>query len=193
MLVIQPYDKSAVKAIEKAIQQSDLGINPSNDGVVIRLNFPALTEQLGVSRTPVREALSRLRSEGYLDVEAKSGWFVKPLDFGRMDELYDLRLTLELASVARLCTRATEGNPELDALKAQGKGKMAGAAGSDAAAAADQSTGCAAGSPWQALHQPQHHMRLALQECVHPTTPPPGAAPKAPRQAWQSPAWSPEG
>ena len=43
-LVISPYDKSAMKAIEKAIQISDLGLNPSNDGVVIRLNFPALTQ-----------------------------------------------------------------------------------------------------------------------------------------------------
>ena len=42
-LVISPYDKGAVKAIEKAIQQSDLGVNPSNDGTVIRLTFPELT------------------------------------------------------------------------------------------------------------------------------------------------------
>ena len=45
MLVITPYDKGAMKAIEKAIQQSDLGINPSNDGQVIRLVFPLLTEE----------------------------------------------------------------------------------------------------------------------------------------------------
>jgi ribosome recycling factor len=45
LMVITPYDKSTLKAIEKAIQQSDLGINPSNDGVVIRLVFPSLTEQ----------------------------------------------------------------------------------------------------------------------------------------------------
>ena len=45
LLVIQPYDKGAMAAIEKAIQQSDLGINPSNDGVVVRLVFPALTEE----------------------------------------------------------------------------------------------------------------------------------------------------
>jgi ribosome recycling factor len=44
MLVISPYDKTAMKAIEKAIQASDLGINPSNDGQVVRLTFPALTE-----------------------------------------------------------------------------------------------------------------------------------------------------
>ncbi len=44
VLVVAPYDKGAMKAIEKAIQTSDLGINPSNDGVVIRLTFPELTQ-----------------------------------------------------------------------------------------------------------------------------------------------------
>jgi ribosome recycling factor len=43
VLVVSPYDKGAIKAIEKAIQTSDLGINPSNDGQVIRLSFPQLT------------------------------------------------------------------------------------------------------------------------------------------------------
>jgi ribosome recycling factor len=45
LLVISPYDKSMIKSIEKAIQTSELGINPSNDGVVIRLAFPPLTEE----------------------------------------------------------------------------------------------------------------------------------------------------
>src|SRR6476619_5784751 len=45
VLTISPYDKSSIKAIEKAIQQSDLGINPSNDGESIRLTFPELTEE----------------------------------------------------------------------------------------------------------------------------------------------------
>ena len=45
VLVISPYDKGSLKAIEKAIQNSDLGVNPSNDGAVIRLNFPPLTEE----------------------------------------------------------------------------------------------------------------------------------------------------
>jgi ribosome recycling factor len=45
VLVISPYDKTTMKAIEKAIQTSDLGINPSNDGHVVRLVFPALTEE----------------------------------------------------------------------------------------------------------------------------------------------------
>jgi len=45
LMVIVPYDKGSLKAIEKAIQNSDLGINPSNDGAVIRLAFPPLTEE----------------------------------------------------------------------------------------------------------------------------------------------------
>jgi ribosome recycling factor len=45
MLVIQPWDKTALKAIERAIQASDIGINPNNDGSVIRLIFPELTEE----------------------------------------------------------------------------------------------------------------------------------------------------
>jgi ribosome recycling factor len=45
VLVVSPYDKGAMAAIEKAIQQSDLGINPGNDGSVIRLAFPPLTEE----------------------------------------------------------------------------------------------------------------------------------------------------
>ncbi|MEG0323873.1 MAG: ribosome recycling factor [Raoultibacter sp.] len=45
MLVIEPWDKSTLTVIEQAIQQSDLGVSPSNDGSVIRLPFPALTEE----------------------------------------------------------------------------------------------------------------------------------------------------
>ncbi|MCL2548899.1 MAG: ribosome recycling factor, partial [Symbiobacteriaceae bacterium] len=44
-ILIQPWDASTLRTIEKAIQASDLGINPQNDGVVIRLIIPALTEQ----------------------------------------------------------------------------------------------------------------------------------------------------
>jgi ribosome recycling factor len=45
MLVVKPHDRTTLAAIEKAIRDSDLGVNPSNDGVVIRINIPALTEQ----------------------------------------------------------------------------------------------------------------------------------------------------
>jgi ribosome recycling factor len=45
LLVIQPFDRSSIAAMEKAIMSSDLGVTPSNDGVVIRLQFPPLTEE----------------------------------------------------------------------------------------------------------------------------------------------------
>lgn len=45
MLIVQPWDKGLIKAIEKALRESDLGINPSNDGQVIRIPIPALTEE----------------------------------------------------------------------------------------------------------------------------------------------------
>ena len=45
MLTVQPYDPSSIKAIERAIQESDLGLTPSNDGKMIRLPIPQLTEE----------------------------------------------------------------------------------------------------------------------------------------------------
>lgn len=44
-LVIQPWDKSVLASVEKAIQQANIGVNPVNDGIVIRLNFPPMTEE----------------------------------------------------------------------------------------------------------------------------------------------------
>jgi ribosome recycling factor len=45
LLTVQPYDKSSIKAIEKAIMESDLGLTPSNDGVLVRLVIPELNEE----------------------------------------------------------------------------------------------------------------------------------------------------
>jgi len=45
MVVIQPFDKSSLGAVEKAIRNSDLGVNPSNDGAIIRVAFPELSEE----------------------------------------------------------------------------------------------------------------------------------------------------
>lgn len=82
-----------------------------------RFSEAEVAHRLGVSRTPVREALFRLRNEGFIEVESKSGWFVKPIDFDRIEQLYDLRIVLELASLARLGARRQDP-PELMALKA---------------------------------------------------------------------------
>jgi ribosome recycling factor len=61
MLVISPYDKTSITAIEKAIQQSDLGLMPSNDGTVIRLNFPPLTEE---RRKELVRVVKKMAEEG---------------------------------------------------------------------------------------------------------------------------------
>jgi DNA-binding GntR family transcriptional regulator len=82
-----------------------------------RFSEAELGQRVGVSRTPVREALFRLRNEGFLDVESKAGWFVKPIDFGKLEQLYDLRIILETASLARLCAMP-EPAAELEELKA---------------------------------------------------------------------------
>jgi DNA-binding GntR family transcriptional regulator len=65
-----------------------------------------MATRMEVSRTPVREALYRLEREGYLEVMFRSGWRVKPLDFTQLDELYDVRIVLELAAVRRLCEQS---------------------------------------------------------------------------------------
>ncbi|RFA30948.1 GntR family transcriptional regulator [Alkalilimnicola ehrlichii] len=64
--------------------------------------------RLDASRTPVREALHRLRREGYVDVLFRSGWQVKPFDFQQVEELYDLRITLERAAMHKICALAEE-------------------------------------------------------------------------------------
>lgn len=74
-----------------------------------------IASRTGVSRTPVREALYRLGQEGYLQVQSKSGWTVRPLDFDAFENLYDLRITLELAAARKLCERVPM--PDLDELR----------------------------------------------------------------------------
>ena len=66
-LVIQPYDKSTLKAIEKAIQASDIGINPNNDGSVLRLLFPPLTEE---RRKELAKSISKMGEESKVAVRS---------------------------------------------------------------------------------------------------------------------------
>jgi len=65
MLVVSPYDKTSMAAIEKAIRNSDLGLNPSNDGHVIRLNFPPLTAD---RRKDLVKLVKHMAEEGKVSV-----------------------------------------------------------------------------------------------------------------------------
>jgi DNA-binding GntR family transcriptional regulator len=68
-----------------------------------RFTETEVAARIGVSRTPVREALYRLQREGYIDVSARNGWNVRPFDFGLFENLYDVRVILELAAMRKLC------------------------------------------------------------------------------------------
>lgn len=82
-LLVKPHDRASLGAIEKAIAESDLGVNPSNDGTVIRLSFPALTEERRREYVKVvknmaedgRVAVRNLRRDArkHLEAEEKAG------------------------------------------------------------------------------------------------------------------------
>ena len=65
LIAIRPYDPGAIKGIEKAIMQSDLGLNPSNDGKIIRLQIPALTED---RRRELTKSVSRRVEEARISI-----------------------------------------------------------------------------------------------------------------------------
>lgn len=67
MLMIQPYDKSILRDIERAILTSDIGINPQNDGMVIRMAFPPLTEE---RRREIGKNISRYAEEAKVAIRS---------------------------------------------------------------------------------------------------------------------------
>ena len=67
MAIVSPFDKGAMTSIEKAIRESDLGVNPASDGVVIRVNFPQLTEErrkdyIKVAKTKAEDSKISIRN-----------------------------------------------------------------------------------------------------------------------------------
>ncbi|MEN3292552.1 MAG: hypothetical protein V7642_1805 [Burkholderiales bacterium] len=81
-----------------------------------RFTESEMAHRYGVSRTPIRDALYRLEREGYLQVGFRSGWSVRPFDFQRFEQLYDLRVILERAAVEAIC--ASEHAVDLAGLQA---------------------------------------------------------------------------
>ena len=113
LLVISPYDKNNIKAIEKAIQTSDLGVNPSNDGVLIRLAFPQLTEERRNELVKVvkgraeegRVAVRNIRREARKDLEdlQKSGDISKD-DLERVEKDLEKHTHQVVAQIDELLT-----------------------------------------------------------------------------------------
>jgi DNA-binding GntR family transcriptional regulator len=96
----QPVARSLAEAVYADIKDDifEFRLMPGQ-----RFSENEVSGRLGVSRTPVRQALYRLEHEGYIVVESKSGWTVRPFDFHTFEELYDVRIVLELAAVRRVC------------------------------------------------------------------------------------------
>src|SRR5213595_76222 len=77
MLTVQPFDPSSIKAIEKAIQESDLGLTPSNDGKLIRLPIPQLTEE---RRKELVKVVRNMAEEGKVAIRNVRRDVMKHLD-----------------------------------------------------------------------------------------------------------------
>ena len=68
-----------------------------------KLSESELSESLGLSRTPLRQALQRLQHEGLLEAQPKVGWLIPPLNFDRLDALYDFRILIECFAIRTFC------------------------------------------------------------------------------------------
>ncbi|ANI28965.1 GntR family transcriptional regulator [Yersinia entomophaga] len=96
----QPRPEGIAERVYRLLKQEifDFQLLPgdrfSENEVAVRMN---------ASRTPVRQALYALEQEGYVDVQPRSGWQIKAVDFDYLEALYDLRIVLELEAVKRLC------------------------------------------------------------------------------------------
>src|SRR5688572_22022894 len=113
LLVIHPYDKNNIKAIEKAIQGSELGVQPSNDGALIRLSFPQLTEERRRELVKVvkhkaeegRVAVRNVRRDARKDLEAlaKDGDISKD-DLERVEKDLEKHTHQVIADIDQLLT-----------------------------------------------------------------------------------------
>ena len=97
LLVVQPWDKSLVKVISRAIQVSDLGLNPTDDGQVVRIPVPALTEE---RRKDLVKLVAKLVEEGRVHIRQVRHDLNKDIrhqqDAGEMSEDDSKRLTAEV-------------------------------------------------------------------------------------------------
>ena len=108
LLVVSPFDKGAMASIEKAISNADLGLNPSNDGVIIRLAFPTLTEErrkafVKIVKTKAEEgkvALRAVRRHARQELEAlEKEQGLSSDDIERLEKVLDKMTQDEVAAV----------------------------------------------------------------------------------------------
>ncbi len=108
--VIAPVHRSRANEVYAQLKRdiAEFNLVPGD-----RFTENELSERLGVSRTPVRQALFRLQQEGYVEVLFRSGWRVLPFDFDQFEQLYDLRMVLETTAAQRICADGERMNREL--------------------------------------------------------------------------------
>lgn len=109
MLIVQPWDQQTIKDVEKAIRQSDLGLNPAVDGAIIRVPFPALTEEkrkelVKLMHTKLEESKIKLRQvrETYL-----KEWKSKKTE-GKLSEDDFFRLEKDLKELVDITNKQIE-------------------------------------------------------------------------------------
>lgn len=108
-IVIQPWDRGVLAAIEKAIQVSNIGINPMNDGTVIRLSLPPMTEE---RRKELQKVVHKLSEEARISVRQARQ---KSQDAIKQDPNETLRGSLE----KQLQTEVDKANARIDELRAK--------------------------------------------------------------------------
>jgi len=119
LLVVQPYDKSAMEAIEKGILQAELGLNPSNDGTVIRIPIPDLTEERRKELTKVVGRHAEQGKTAIRNIRRDANDRIKKLqadkEISEDDEHHGHKLVQELTDdfVERIDTLAERKNKEI--------------------------------------------------------------------------------
>lgn len=106
-IVIQPWDRGVLQSIERAIQQSEIGVNPVNDGAVIRLNLPPMTEE---RRAQLGKLVHKMAEEARISVRQARQ---KALDVIKQDPNETLRASLE----KHLQTEVDKANEKIDVLR----------------------------------------------------------------------------
>lgn len=113
-IVIQPWDRGVLQSIEKAIQQSDLGVNPNNDGTVIRLSLPPMTEE---RRAQMVKVVQRLSEEARISVRQARQ---RAQDAIKQDPNENLRNSLQ----DQLQAEVDKANGRIDELRQHKEGEM---------------------------------------------------------------------